>query len=192
MGTAEISLILSGAAGAASIGAVVITYRLGRERLNHERRLSDLETVRRVLDDAASAMQRADSALKTISSHLADYADQGPGQIRNDQLIRSDESTLDKTRDELDALAGRLRIRFGSEHELVTIYEGAVTAALEVAYRVEQIAEEFVSPPGVAVGNNRERILHAVREFAIARDSFTLVAYRVAGVKLPAKQLADV
>ncbi len=34
-------------------------------------------------------------------------------------------------------------------------------------------------------------INHATVEFGLARQSFTLVAYRVAGVKLPAAQLAE-
>jgi hypothetical protein len=191
MGTSEISLILSGGAVAASIGAVIITYRLGRQRFEHEHRLSDLDTARRVLDDAASAMQRAYSEIGSITTHLDAFQDVPEGRLWDHRLLRGDLETLENAREELDSIAGRLRIRFGSEHELIAVFEGAATKALEVAYRLELIGAESQSP-GDTVDGEREQIERTAREFGIARDSFTLVAYRVAGVKLPPLQLAEI
>jgi hypothetical protein len=192
VGTAEISLILSGAAAAASVGAVVITYRLGRQRFDHERRLSDLDAVRRVLDDASAAMRRMEAATTNVSVHLDRYAEQPPGEIRSDRTAVDDLAALAKARDDLDALASRLQIRFGSEHELVTIFEAAAGAALGVTYLVGLIVREYVSPPSVAVDTHREKIESAIGEFALGRKSFNLTAYRVAGVRLPAAQLAEI
>jgi hypothetical protein len=185
MGTAEVSLIVSGAAVAGSIGAVVITYRLGRERFDHERRLSDVDSARRVLDDAASTMQRANSVLGSITTHMDAYASTLPGRLWNNELLRGDTATLESARDDLASLAGRLRIRFGAKHELITVYESAESIALGVAFYLELIGTEARSPEA-AVDAVREKIDQAVRQFGVARDSFTLIAYRVVGAKLPA------
>jgi hypothetical protein len=116
MGTAEISLIVSAAAAAGSIGAVVITYRLGRQRFDHERRLSDIDSATRVLDDAASTMQRTNSLLESVTTRLYAYASPSPSSPWNEELLRNDAATLKSAGDELTSLAGRLRTRFGSEH----------------------------------------------------------------------------
>jgi hypothetical protein len=191
VGTAEISLIVSVVAATASVGAVVITYRLGRQRFEHERRLSDLDAVRRVLDDASAAMRHMESAGAGAIGHLDYYAEQSPGQIRDNPTAVEDLATLTAARDDLGSLAGRLQIRFGSEHELVTVYEAAAGAALGVTYLVGLIIREYVCPPAVAVDTHREKIEGAIGEFALGRQSFNLIAYRVAGVELPAAQLHE-
>lgn len=170
---------------------MIITYHLGRQRFEHERCLSDLDTARRVLDDAASAMQRVHSEIGSITSHLDALRGVPEGQLWGHPLLRGDLETLEDGREELDSIAGRLRIRFGSEHELIVVFEGAVTRALEIAYRLELIGAESQTP-GDAVDGEREQIERTVPEFGIARDSFTLVAYRVAGVKLPPLQLSEI
>lgn len=189
MGTGEISLIVSGLAAVGSIGAVAITYRLGRQRFEHERRLSDLDTARRVLDDAAAGMIRTESSLKVIASRFDDYAQTMPGRVLDESAISTDSVALDQARDELDALAARLLIHFGSEHELVEVYESAATFALDVAYRVELIAEAHEAGP--EVWNEKPKIEQAIRQFSLARKSFALIAYRIVGVELRALQLAE-
>jgi hypothetical protein len=186
VGTAEISLILSGAA-AASICAVAITYRLGRERFDHERRLSDLDAVRRVLDEATASMQDTHAAMAAVNKHLDAYA---YGKRISMELARDDRLALEAAYDLLAALTERLQIRFGSEHELVAIHNGAGSTALAVAYYVDLI--EGAANAAAAVDEHRSAVDRAVVEFGLARQSFTLVAYRVVGVRLPALQLSEV
>lgn len=191
VGTGEISLIVSGVAAAGSIAAVAITYRLGRERFDHERRLSDLDAVRRVLDDAVASMQRAHWKMAAINKHLDAYASAATGRLSNNSLVHEDRAALEDAHDELEALHARLEIRFGSEHELVAVYNGAGSTALEVVIFADQIVQAAAEPK-VAVDELRQVVDRAVLEFGLARQSFTLVAYRVVGVRLPATQLAEV
>lgn len=190
MGTAEISLIVSGVAAAGSIGAVITTYRQGRERFNHERRLADLDAVRRVLDDAVASMERAHKALAAVTKHLDAYATRPEWKTVTTGLIQADRQVVEAAYEDMAAHHARLEIRFGSEHELAGIHNGASSTALSVAYYAHQI--EQASEPSAAVAEHRESIDRAVLEFGLARDSFTRVAYRVVGVRLPAVQLAEV
>jgi hypothetical protein len=189
MGTAEISLILSGLAAAGSISAVVITYRLGRQRFDHERRLSDVDNSRRVLDDAAAGMIRAESRLAAVRSRLDDYSHTQPGNVRVESTIVADMHALDEARDEIDALTARLLIRFGSGHELVKVYESVALATLEIAYRVELIADAHNVYQEVR--RQREDIGELARQLALARESFALIAYRIVGVDLQTFQLHE-
>jgi hypothetical protein len=184
MGTAEISLIVSAAAAAGSIGAVVITYRLGRQRFDHERRLSDVDSARRVLDDAASTLQRTNSLLGSVTAHLDTYASTLPGRPWSGELLLSDAAILKNAGDELTSLAGRLRIRFGSEHELVTVYESAESIALGGAFHLELMGLEAQNQ-GVGLDSPHEKIDRVVRQFSHARDLFTLIAYHAVGTNLP-------
>ncbi len=141
MGTAEISLIVSGISAVAAIGTGVITYRLATRRFDHERRLADLDAVRLVLDDAAGAMQRAHSEMAQINRLIAQLVD---GAWKTPSL-RDEVRAFDRVLQLLDEAAARLRIRFGSEHEIVTLYEAAVSNALEFVYRVAQVEQEFTT-----------------------------------------------
>lgn len=189
MGTAEVSLIVSGLAALGSIAAVVTTYRLGRQRFEHEQRLSDLDTARRVLDDAAAAMLRTESRLSAIRSNLEDYEHTQLDRVRQESSIAVDSAALDDARNELDTLTARLLIRFGSAHELVDVCQSAAGYALEVAVRVEYIAKAYDAAD--AIRGEHENIEAASRQFGLARQSFALIAFRIAGVELQAFQLAD-
>jgi hypothetical protein len=188
VGTAEISLIVSGISAVAAVGTGVITYRLATRRFDHERRLSDLDAVRVVLDDAAGAMQRAHSEMAQDNRLIARLVDGAWGATPS---LSDEVRAFDRVLHLLDEAAARLRIRFGSEHEIVILYEAAVSNALEFVYRMDQVAQELMgqSPD---VGEEVSNLTRATVEFGIARQSFTLVAYRVAGVQLPAVQLAEV
>jgi hypothetical protein len=184
MGTAEISLIGSVAAAMASAGAAVIAYRLGRQRFDHERRLSDVDSARRVLDDAASAMQRTSSSLESLLTRLHTYASPWPGRPWNENLLRNDADAKRKAGDELTSLAGRLRIRFGSQHRLVTVYESAASLVRGVAVQLELMASEAENR-GAVLEDPHEVIDRAAREFTRARDLFMLIAYQTVGTNLP-------
>lgn len=184
MGTADASLIVSGVAAMASAGVGVITYRLGHQRFDHERRLSDVDSARRVLDDAASALQRTNSLLESLATRLHAYASPWPGRPWNEEFLRSDAATMKSASDELISLAGRLRIRFGAKHGLVIAYECAGSFTHGIAFQLELMASEAKSR-GAALDNPHEVIDQTIREFGRVRDLFMLLAFQAVGTNLP-------
>jgi hypothetical protein len=186
--TSEISLIVSGLAAVASIIAVVITYRLGIRRFEHERRLADLDAVRLVIDDAAAAMQVAHAKMAMIFKHLGNYANRSAGKVY--LLVREHRFQLEKAHEELAAQEARLEIRFGADHDLANICRSAGSKVISLAYFTDNI--ETAPDPAAAVAEYRSEINQAILEVGLARQSFTLTAYRAVGVRLPAKQLAEV
>jgi hypothetical protein len=188
VGTAEISLLVSGVAAGGSIAAVAISYRLGVKRFEHERRLADLDAVRLVIDAAAWAMQIAHAEMAMIYKHLGNYAEGAKGTVF--PLAREHRFQLEKAHDDLAAQEGRLEIRFGADHELASICRAAGSKVISLAYFTDQI--ETALDPVAAVAEHRDEINRAVVEVGLARQSFTLTAYRAVGVRLPAKQLAEV
>jgi hypothetical protein len=183
VGIAEVSLIVSGIAAAGSVAVAIVTQRLGRQRFDHERRLSDIASARRVLDDAASTMQRANSVLESIAGHRYEYTSLVSGRLRNTELLRGDIAILENAVDDLVSLTGRLQIRFGQKHDLVTVYESAESLARGVAFRLQLLAAEARGPDAAdAFGETTDQ---AVRQFGSARDLFTTVAYLAVGAELP-------
>ena len=185
---AEVSLVVSSVAAGGSIAAVVLSYRLGVQRFEHERRLADLDAVRRVVDDAAAAMQAAHGKMAMIYKHLGNYADGAEGKVY--PLIREHRFQVEMAYDELATQESRLEIRFGSDHELANICRSAGSKILALAYFTDEI--ESAVDPAAAVVEHEEKIDRAVLEVGLARESFTVTAYRAVGVRLPPKQLADV
>ena len=132
-------------------------------------------------------MQHTHAKMASVNKHLDAYA---PGKPVSRELARDDRLTLEGAYAELAALTERLQIRFGSEHELVAVHNGAGSTALEVVYYADLI--ESAADAAAVVDEHRQAIDRAVLEFGLARQSFTLVAYRVVGVRLPAVQLSEV
>lgn len=188
MNASEISLVVSSVAAGGSIAAVAISYRLGVKRFEHERRLADLDAVRLVVDDAAAAMQIAHAKMAMIYKHLGNYANRAEGKIF--PLVREHRFQLEKAFDDLAAQEGRLEIRFGADHELANICRAAGSKVISLAYFTDRI--ETAPDSTGAVAEHRDEISQAVLEVGLARQSFTLTAYRAVGVRLPAKPLAEV
>jgi hypothetical protein len=188
MGTAEVSLIVSGLAALGSIAAVVITYRLGRQRFDHERRLADLDAVRRVLDDAAACMQRLQRMITVVYMNLDAYAKGAEGSVYS--LVHENQLAVEAAYNDLEAHQARLEIRFGSEHELVficRIIEEAMIGVLKLTARIKESPEQ-----AQAVEEHRGPAMQAVQEVSLALKNFTLTAYHAVGVRLPAKELHEV
>jgi hypothetical protein len=185
----EVSLIVSGLAAAGSVAAVVLTYRLGVRRFEHERRLADLDAVRLVIDEAAASMQGAHRKMATIYKHLATYERRAEGKAF--PLVREHRLQLENAHDDLAAQQGRLEIRFGSDHELANICRGVGSSVLRVALEADQIEQA----PAVASEDRRNSINQAILEAGLGRIEFVKTANRSVGVRLPvatsAPALAD-
>jgi hypothetical protein len=183
VGTAEISLVISGIAAAGSTVAIALTYKQGRERFDHERRLADLDAVRRVLDESVASMSQVHRSMAALNRPV----EMAPP---NPVFSAADVEPVETAIEEMFVLHSRLEIRFGAEHELVAIHNGASSAALSILYRTDAINKAPIAR--VAMEEHSPNINRAVVEFGLARQSFTSVAYRVVGVRLPAAQLVEV
>jgi hypothetical protein len=84
----------------------------------------------------------------------------------------------------------RLEVRFGSEHDLTTICRSLAGKVLSVVVYVDEIAS--ASDPAAAVDKSGAPIQRDIVEVGLARQSFTLTAYRAVGVRLPPQQLDEV
>jgi len=184
----EISLIVSGVAAGGSIAAVAISYRLGIKRFEHERRLADLDAVRLVIDDAAAAMQTAHAKMAMVHRHLGNYAHKAEGTLF--PLVREHRFQLEEAHEELVAQEGRLETRFGTDHDLAAICSSAGSQVIALVFFMDKI--ETAPDSAAAVNKHRADFDRTVLEVGLARQSFTQTAYRAVGVRLPARQLAEV
>ena len=138
-----------------ALGAVGAGLWQHRGTLKSQRRLVDLDNVRGVLDDAAVALHRAayvlDEARTQVTQHTPDF-------------FKSERGTevfadLDKRGKDQDALLERLRVRFGRSHAVVTAFERADEAFLDI-YRAAGLVRLEPESDGSPAANEAIHSFH--------------------------------
>jgi hypothetical protein len=187
MDAVAVAAISSGAVALATIGAGELRHS---RSLREARRLSDLENVRTVLDEAAATLHETEYALDDAQAGLQQW---GLGFFEDEQREKPYRA-LRRTGKALDRLLERLKIRFGHEHEVVKTFEAANEAALQIYRALGVIRREDPPAPGDRLAREevraflkiqREKIAAARQEFDRKRMEFIEAAVRVAGAELP-------
>jgi hypothetical protein len=169
--------------------AIVAGWRQHAQGIREGRRLSDLDNVRSVLDDAAVALHKAAYALNDIRMALTEH---GRAFFATEERAKPYRA-LRRDGEQLDALAERLKVRFGREHELVTAFARADEAVLAIFRALELIRLE---PPATSGDQYAEAQIEAMfreqvdvisnqrEDFDAARSDFLDTAHRAAGAQL--------
>lgn len=156
------------------------------------RQLSDLQSVRAILDEAASALHRVEYALNDLRSLLAKF-----GRSFADAEERAGSyAQLTKSGRELDHLLERLKIRLGAEHPAVAAFEVVDQAVLEIHRTLAQIRSESeahstrgrMQEAGRRYDERRDKVAAERETFDAMRDEFIATAQHTAGVDLPARR----
>jgi hypothetical protein len=176
VGTAEVSLIISGVAGIASVGSLVITYRLGVQRFEHERSLADVADARSILAEAAVELHRATEALNLLRVHIeaAPMArDEDPPDA--DKLIAS----ADEHGRELETQLASVRVRFKPTDPVAQSLSRAVDSMLGLvnAYRRRHGGRKDTA----SLEKREEKVTALRRDFDEAAAAFYEAAQTVAG-----------
>lgn len=171
-----------------AIVAIVAGWTQQARTLAAQRKLTDLENVRTVLDDAAVVLHEAAYALDDARSHLTQY---GSGFFRDEERAKPYHA-LWHVGQELDVLLERLSIRFGRDHEVTRAFRDADDALLAIyrklgVLRLEADADtedgrrqlhQFVNEVRAETEGSRE-------EFDTGRRAFIDAAQGTAGAHLP-------
>jgi hypothetical protein len=187
MDPASIAAISSGAVALATIAASLVRQR---STLRHARQLSDLQSMRTILDEAAAALHEVEYVLNALRSYLARF---GRAFARAEERAKVYAQLATRGR-ELDRLLERLKIMLGPEHPAVAAFEDADQAVLEIHRALEQISgePETHSIPGrdreadERYDERRDKIAAERETFDRMRAEFIATAQRAAGVHLPA------
>jgi hypothetical protein len=156
----------------AAIGSAV--WQQGRG-FGHERKMADLEAVRRLLDDAAIALHDADYARAEVqSAHIQEG--RWLAQRRGESV-----QELHEAGKSLDRLRERLTVRLGADHEVVKQFRAADEALLEM-YRKASTPERLIGDDPLEW---HQAIDAASDRFTEARDAFLAAAAKTAGARLP-------
>jgi len=187
--SASIAAISSGAVALATIGAGLLQRR---STLRQARQLSDLQSVRTILDEAAAALHEVEYVLNDMRSSLARL-----GRAFAQAEERASAYTqLGKRGRELDRLLERLKIRLGPDHAAVKAFAAADQAVLEIHRTLGRISTENESP--LTTGREREadqrfderrdQVAADRATFDAMREDFIATAQAAAGVHLPARR----
>ncbi len=189
MDPASIAAISSGAVALATIAAGLLRQR---STLRHARQLSDLQSMRTILDEAAAALHEVEYVLNALRSFLARFGRAfAQAEERAETYAR-----LAASGRELDRLLERLKIRLGPEHAAFAAFAAADQAVLEIHRTLGQISREREthSTPGREREANehyderRDRVAAERETFDEMRAEFIVTAQRAAGVHLPARR----
>lgn len=127
MGTAEVSLIVSGVAAVGSVGAAIATYRLGVLRFGHERKQADRADGRETLAAGAFALGQAKSEMKTALTAYEKGLNGGDaGDWPPDDEFWPQLRKLEAQAESLEAALAAVRIRFEQSVAVVVELAGAV------------------------------------------------------------------
>ena len=188
--TATIAVISSGTVAVLTIVAADLR---DRRSLKHARTLTDLDSVRGVLDEAASSLHETGYALRDVRVGLADY---GGAFFEDDDRVKYYED-LGSAGKELDHLLERLKIRFGPAHEVVTTFAAANVAVLESYRTLWGLRRESKPREGDEraqrewhdrVAEQRDRVTAQRELFEAKWEQFIDAAQAVAGADLPKRR----
>jgi hypothetical protein len=191
--------IAIGAATLANVVAavsIVVGWKSHGRELQHARRLTDLESVRTILDEAAVALHRTKYSVDDVGLRLVQQGPQGFFKAADGVKLYEDFTNAGK---ELDALLPRLKIQFDrhSDGGIVDSFEGATEATLEIFRALGRIRLEQPAEAGDQAAQQQVRKLlredqKAIEEhrkiFDSQRERFFQAAQRTAGANLPSEK----
>lgn len=179
MGTAEISLIIAGVAGVASVGSLAITYHLGIQRFDHERELADVADARSILAEAAVELHRATESLNLLRLFLEPAPmsrDEDPDNAQ--ELIAS----AAKCGRDLETQLAAVRVRFKLSDPVAKSLGEALEAMLGLVNRYDR---RHRGRKDTASLEKREAFVHELRqEFDGAATEFYEAAQNAVGSSL--------
>jgi hypothetical protein len=182
-----IAVVASSVVALAAIGAAFWQQKRG---FVYERKLSDLESVRGVMSEAAAVLHRVEYALDEANSTLIQWG----ARFFEDEERARPYDLLEEVGREVDGVLGQLRIRFGPEHPAAVAFGDAGAAMLDVFRALGLIKLEDPAIKGTyderevvgMVAQQRDRISTGRENFGIAQEQFVSAAHSAAGAKLPA------
>lgn len=167
-------IILAAGPTIVGIGGLAVAGLQQWRGFAHERRMSDLEGMRALFDDAAETLHQADYARYRVEaermSHGASLAENAPEAI----------AALRDTGERLDRLTARLAVRLGPERDPVVQFRAATEAILAV-WRLASTPAPLV----LNVLEHNHTFETANEKFNDARKDFLAAAAKTAGAQLP-------
>lgn len=186
LAVAIVSVAVSGTVALAAILAQLWQQRKGFE---HDRKLSDLDSVRGVMAEAAAVLHRMEYALDDANAALRGW---GAEFFENEER-EAPYRALASVGREADMHKGTLRILFGPEHPVALAFDASTAATLDGYRALWMIKMEPPAEQGTPerrevrqfVEEQRERLETARENFRIAQDEFVAVAHAAGGARLP-------
>ncbi len=193
MSTVEVSLVLSALAVVVSGATLLVTYRLGIRRFNHERELADRADARSTLAAGALELGRMKGVLMDSLATFTRPLQTGEGWPDDFDL---EIEKLDTAIEALQSVLAGVRIRFEQGSKVVVELDLSVGMAQwhkDLYFRART--------SDVAGGKGRERpegqdrddygeAMKLSIEFDMHRDRYLAAAQRVVGVDLPVHEVA--
>lgn len=190
------TLAVAVAANAVAIVAIYFAYKQHRASLDQQRRLTDLASVRDLIDETATHLHVVATELDQIRLRLTTRGQgffeskEGTEHAEGSERLRE----LSRVGDELDVLRERLAVRLGEQHPAVvkiTDVDEAVLAiwrALDgIRFNVDRDADPGHGQAWVRnyFDEQHVKITQQREVFDAARKAFVTAAHSAAGAELP-------
>jgi hypothetical protein len=141
------------------------------ERLAHERTLKDLEELRGVLDAAAAQLPVLVDTIGDVALAAAEGGWQATQRPRSQYNKAFLVAVAEKE---------RLAVRLGRQHQVTTLYDGALDLALAASRAVVDTAVSGSVDRDALLGLH----LQKMRDFEAASDAFADAAFKAAGSQM--------
>jgi hypothetical protein len=178
LSAAEVSLVLSALAVAVSGGTLLVTYKLGVRRFDHERELDERGDARLTLAAGALELDRMESAQGEVFGSLG---------VVNTSDFSAHRKKLDQAAEALKAALAGVRIRFQQESDVVLELEAAlaITQRLMLTYAVVMGSRlgggERLEPQEFY---ESDEVQELIMDFGKHRNLYLAAAQKVVGVGL--------
>jgi hypothetical protein len=175
-------LAFLGAMIVAAIAAGTAQWRL-RAQLKHDRRMRDLDELRRFLDECARAASAASEAFLRVASHSPLVPRPrwwAPWRTAEERSLSEREETFWKLNERVSPLYQQLVLRVGEEHNIAKAF-----LAVQAALTVEAISlSEGVETTDPASDERVEAMNEAISNLREAYYGFLETARQTVGVDL--------
>jgi hypothetical protein len=182
------SVIAVVGAQAVALAAIGANFLQQRRAFANERELTDLESVRGLLSEAAAVLHRVEYALDEANSTLIQW---GGAFFENEERAKPYRE-LEAVGREADEVLGQLRIRLGPKHSATLAFGDADAAMLDAFRALGLVRLEEPAPAGTPtreefaemMEQQRDRVSAGRENFNIAQEQFAEAAHAATGVRL--------
>lgn len=165
--------------------SVLSAHRLSRRAFDHQRRLSDLDAARSLLDQGAELLRQATELVMALDDGFKKYGQQMfaiPGMPET-------YDALDRIADDLGALSMRVNVRLGPAHETGLALD-LICGAVDQYRRVLRIGRIGIAPTAERSAEDLTDMARARKMYFTETATYIVSAHRTIGAELPGVDLA--
>lgn len=167
-----------------AVVSILSAQRLSRRALDHQRRISDLDAVRSLLDRGAELLRQTTELVIALDDGFEKYGH----QMFAVPMMSDTYDALDRMADDLGTLSMRVDIRLGPSHPAGLALD-LICGAVEQVRRTLRMARLGIAPTAERSAEDRKHMEGANKRYFLEVATYIVSAHQTVGAELPGVDL---